>query len=38
MIVIQAIPKTQPGGVQGAWFSSKYHAEDGPSFINMLPK
>ena len=26
IIVVQAAPKTQPGGVQGAFFNSTYHS------------
>ena len=37
MIVVQANPKTQPGGLQGALFKLEYQSETGPSFINQLP-
>jgi len=38
MIVVQATPKTHPGGVQGALFKFEYQSEVGPLFINQLPK
>ena len=37
IIVVQATPNTQPGGVQGALFNFRYHSEDGPSPISQLP-
>lgn len=37
MIVVQATPKTQPGGVQGALFKSIYQSVIGPLFISQLP-
>lgn len=33
----QATPKAHPGGVHGALFKSKYHAEVGPPSISQLP-
>ena len=33
-----ATPKTQPGGVQGALLSAKYHSLVGPLFISQLPR
>ena len=38
IMVVQAAPKTQPGGVQGALFKLAYHAEDTPELVNLLPK
>lgn len=37
MMVVQANPKTQPGGVQGALFKLIYQSVCGPLFINQLP-
>jgi len=37
MIRVQAIPKTNPGGVQGAWFREVYQSEIGPPFMSQLP-
>ena len=37
IIVVQATPKTQPGGVQGALLRLEYQSEVGPSFIKKLP-
>ena len=37
IIVIQAAPKTQPSGVQGALLSCKYHSLFGPAAMNKLP-
>ena len=37
MIVVQAAPKTQPGGVQGAFDRFKYQSVFGPLFMSQLP-
>ena len=37
IIVVQATPKTQPGGVQGAWLRLVYHSLFGPLFMSQLP-
>lgn len=37
IIVVQASPKNQPGGVQGALFKLTYQLVIGPLFINQLP-
>jgi hypothetical protein len=37
IMVVQATPKTQPGGVQGAWFKFIYHSVRGPLFMSQLP-
>ena len=37
IMVVQAAPKTHPGGVQGALFKERYHEVLGPLFINQLP-
>ena len=37
-MVVQAAPKTHPGGVQGAFAKFVYQKDVGPSFINQLPK
>jgi len=37
IIVVQATPKTQPGGVQGDLFNVSYEFEVGPLFSNQLP-
>ena len=37
MIEVQAAPNTQPGGVQGALFSSAYQSEETPEAVNTLP-
>jgi hypothetical protein len=34
---VQAMPKTIPGGVQGAWFKLVYQLEAGPLFMSQLP-
>jgi hypothetical protein len=36
-MVVHATPKTHPGGVQGAWFKSKYHSAAGPLSISQAP-
>lgn len=33
IIVVQAAPKTQPGGVQGALFSSAYQSDETPALV-----
>ena len=38
MIVVQAAPKTQPGGVHGALDKFKYQSDIGPLSISQLPK
>jgi hypothetical protein len=38
MIKVQAAPKTQPGGVHGALFNSKYQFDVGPLSISQLPR
>ena len=38
MMVVQANPNTQPGGVQGALFRFWYHSEGTPSPVNNPPK
>ena len=37
MTVVQAAPKTQPGGVQGAFANPAYHSEETPGPVAMLP-
>ena len=37
MIVVQANPKTHPGGDQGALFNSLYHSEGTPFPVNKPP-
>ena len=37
MIVVQAAPKTHPGGVQGALLRFKYQSDCGPLSISQLP-
>jgi thiamine kinase-like enzyme len=37
MMVVQAAPKTQPGGVQGALFKFWYHSEGTPVLVKRLP-
>lgn len=37
IIEVQAMPKTIPGGVQGAWFKLVYQIESGPLFMSQLP-
>ncbi|GAA4806349.1 hypothetical protein GCM10023330_11050 [Litoribaculum gwangyangense] len=37
IIVVQATPKTQPGGVHGALLRLTYQLVCGPSFINKVP-
>jgi hypothetical protein len=37
IIIVHAAPKTQPGGVQGAWFRFVYQLDIGPFSINQLP-
>jgi hypothetical protein len=37
MMLVQAAPKTQPGGVHGALLIVAYHADDGPSPIKKPP-
>ena len=37
MIVVQATPKTQPGGVHGALDSSSYQADGTPLLVKKLP-
>ncbi len=37
IMIVQATPKTHPGGVHGAWFKFMYHSVIGPSFINHPP-
>ena len=36
-MAVQATPKTQPGGVQGALLRLIYQLVCGPSFINQVP-
>lgn len=36
-MLVQAAPKTQPGGVHGALFKPIYQSEVGPESINMVP-
>lgn len=36
-MVVHATPKTHPGGVQGAWFKSKYQEVVGPLSISQEP-
>ena len=38
MMVVQAAPKTHPGGVHGALFKLVYHSELTPEFVNRLPR
>jgi len=38
MILVQAAPKTHPGGDQGAFAKLKYQSVFGPLFISQLPK
>lgn len=38
IIEVQATPKIQPGGVQGALFKLKYQSDVGPLSINQLPR
>ena len=38
IMVVQATPKTHPGGVQGALLRVKYQLDVGPLFINKLPR
>lgn len=35
--MVQAVPKTQLGGVHGARFRLLYQSDEGPSFINRIP-
>tara|TARA_B100000524_G_scaffold216719_1_gene113845 strand:+ start:322 stop:630 length:309 start_codon:yes stop_codon:yes gene_type:complete len=35
---VHAAPKTQPAGVHGAFFKSKYQLDVGPSFMSKVPK
>ena len=37
MMLVQAAPKTQPGGVHGALDKLKYQSVIGPLFISQLP-
>mgnify|MGYP007103419264 FL=1 len=37
MMLVQATPKTQPGGVQGAFDRFKYQSVFGPLFMSQLP-
>ena len=37
MMLVQAAPKTQPGGVQGAFVRFKYQSVFGPLFMSQLP-
>ena len=37
MMLVQAAPKTQPGGVQGAFDRFKYQSVFGPLFMSQLP-
>ena len=37
VMIVHAAPKTQPSGVQGAWFKLVYQEDVGPLFINQLP-
>ena len=37
IIVNQAAPKTQPGGVHGAFINSKYQLEGTPLLVNNPP-
>ena len=36
-MVVQAAPKTQPGGVQGALFNESYHPPFVPTLVNKPP-
>jgi uncharacterized Tic20 family protein len=38
MMLVQAAPKTHPGGVHGAFIKLKYQFVIGPLFISQLPK
>ena len=38
IMLVQAAPKTQPGGVQGAFVRFKYQSVFGPLFMSQLPK
>ena len=38
IIVLQATPNNQPGGVQGALFKLKYQSDVGPLSISQTPK
>ena len=37
MMLVQAAPNTQPGGVQGAFDRFKYQSVFGPLFMSQLP-
>ena len=37
MIIVQANPKTHPGGVHGALFNPAYHSEPAPLPANIPP-
>ena len=37
IMLVQAAPKTQPGGVQGAFDRFKYQSVFGPLFMSQLP-
>tara|TARA_B110000459_G_C16474925_1_gene431497 strand:+ start:459 stop:632 length:174 start_codon:yes stop_codon:yes gene_type:complete len=37
IILLHAMPKTQPGGDHGAWLRFVYHSVLGPSFMSQLP-
>ena len=37
IMLVQAAPKTQPGGVQGAFVRFKYQSVFGPLFMSQLP-
>jgi hypothetical protein len=37
MIVVQAAPNTQPGGVHGALFNERYHSETTPFSVKNPP-
>lgn len=37
MIVVQAAPKTQPGGVHGALSNERYHSETTPFSVKIPP-
>ena len=38
IIVVQANPKTHPGGVHGALFNSAYHSDPAPDPAKIPPK
>ena len=38
IIVVQAAPKTQPGGVHGALAKLRYQLDTGPLFMSALPR